>query len=260
MFKKVLAILLVVTLFMSFFSFGVYALEKGDKGEKVKKLQKRLNKLGYYRITKLTGVYGDEEVEAVKAFQSNNGLQPTGIADDETLELIFDKKKAKRAQKKKADQEGKTVTESTSAVTTNNDANIALYGAGLKYTTQYVMDIAPSILGISDKQCRITEVYCLDMGNDTYQFTARVSRGGPGGYGIGLALKCKLKSDGSYDITQNNHLYLYSGSDTIPGELIVGNANEASKAQSWAELGKALKEIDVNGDGELSIDEIFEMN
>lgn len=97
MMKKVLAILLVIMLLISLMMCSAVALEKGDKGESVKKLQKRLVKLKYYKITKLTGVYSDAEVEAVKAFQSNNGLEPTGIADDETLELLYDKKRAKRA-------------------------------------------------------------------------------------------------------------------------------------------------------------------
>jgi hypothetical protein len=53
---------------------------------------------------------------------------------------------------------------------------------------------------------------------------------------------------------------LYSGSDKIPGELIFGDADEASIARGLQILGNELGKLDVNGDGELSMDEIFEMN
>ncbi len=58
-------------------------LEKGDKGDAVKNLQKRLKELGYYTLTP-DGEYGARTVEAVKAFQKNNGLTQDGIAGPTT--------------------------------------------------------------------------------------------------------------------------------------------------------------------------------
>lgn len=89
MLKKLLAVLLTLVLLLSLMCCCASALEKGDQGSEVKKLQKRLVKLGYYKITKISGVYSEDEVKAVKAFQTANGLEPTGIADDETLDLLY---------------------------------------------------------------------------------------------------------------------------------------------------------------------------
>lgn len=63
-------------------------LEKGDKGENVKKLQIRLNELGYYKST-LDGSYGNVTMTAVKAFQKDNSLPQTGIADLATQEKLY---------------------------------------------------------------------------------------------------------------------------------------------------------------------------
>lgn len=55
-------------------------LIKGDKGAKVKDLQKKLIKLGY-DLGKYgaDGVYGDDTVKAVKAFQAHEGIKVDGI-------------------------------------------------------------------------------------------------------------------------------------------------------------------------------------
>ena len=51
-------------------------------------LQKRLIQLGYL-LTGVDGVYGSTTEEAVRAFQRNNGLPETGIADVATQERVF---------------------------------------------------------------------------------------------------------------------------------------------------------------------------
>ncbi|MBQ6348467.1 MAG: hypothetical protein IJI71_13075 [Clostridia bacterium] len=129
----------------------------------------------------------------------------------------------------------------------------------MKYISSAVMDIAPALLSVSKDQCRITEIYYQDNGDNEYQFTARVSRGGPGGFGIGKDLTITAKAGGDFDIVDNNHVTLYSGTDKIPGELIFGDADEASIASGMQILGNELGKLDANGDGELSMDEIFEM-
>ena len=68
------------------------------------------------------------------------------------------------------------------------------------------------------------------------------------------------KGGGDFDIFDSNHVTLYSGSDKIPGELIYGDSEQASIARGMQILGNKLGKLDVNGDGELSMDEIFEMN
>ena len=63
-------------------------LEKGAKGNAVTELQKRLKELGFYSIT-IDGDYGNGTVNALKAFEEYNGLEPTGIATVELQAYIF---------------------------------------------------------------------------------------------------------------------------------------------------------------------------
>ena len=154
----------------------------------------------------------------------------------------------------------KQTNDNSSENQTGETDEASLIASGMKYISNAVMDIAPALLGVSKEQCKITEIYYLDKGNHEYQFTARVSRGGPGGFGIGKDLTITAKTGGDYDIVDNNHVTLYSGSDKIPGELIFGDSEQASIARGMQILGNELGKLDANGDGELSVDEIFEMN
>ena len=62
-------------------------LKKGSKGTAVKELQKRLKELGYYTYG-IDGDYGDRTVNAVKAFQTKNGLTADGVCGDSTLKKL----------------------------------------------------------------------------------------------------------------------------------------------------------------------------
>ena len=63
-------------------------LKLGDEGSEVGKLQKRLAELGYFKA-ELTGYYGEKTEESIKAFQRENNLQETGIANAETQQILF---------------------------------------------------------------------------------------------------------------------------------------------------------------------------
>ncbi len=66
-----------------------------DENDAVAKLQTRLAELKYFYNDDITGYYGDVTVEAVKLFQSVNGLEANGIADAQTqLALYSDSAKA----------------------------------------------------------------------------------------------------------------------------------------------------------------------
>ena len=225
------------------------ALQKGSKGDEVVALQNRLNELGY-SVGKADGDFGNKTKSAIEQFQSDNGLDVTGTADEKTLELLY----SDDAVSKQATNDDAFASDQSA-----NADEASLIAAGMKYISSAVMDIAPALLSVSESQCRLTEIYYLDKGNHDYQFTARVSRGGPGGFGIGKDLTITPKSGGEFDIVDNNHVTLYSGSDKIPGELIFGDADEAGIARGMQILGQELGKLDVNGDGELSMDEIFEM-
>ena len=58
-------------------------LSKGDKGETVKQLQELLNKFGYKLV--VDGDFGNLTENAVKDFQSKNGLTVDGLAGQQTL-------------------------------------------------------------------------------------------------------------------------------------------------------------------------------
>ena len=62
-------------------------LKKGSSGADVRDMQIMLNSLGYNCGT-ADGIFGNKTVEAVKAFQSAEGLTVDGIAGQQTLETL----------------------------------------------------------------------------------------------------------------------------------------------------------------------------
>ena len=69
-------------------TFEARVLQYGDEGEDVLELQTRLQELRYY-TGNLSGRYREGTREAVKTFQGEYGLEPTGIADLETQSRVF---------------------------------------------------------------------------------------------------------------------------------------------------------------------------
>lgn len=67
------------------------SLKYEDENDNVKIMQKRLFDLGYVDDEEnITGYYGDVSKEAVKNFQTKNGIKATGTADNATLVKLFD--------------------------------------------------------------------------------------------------------------------------------------------------------------------------
>lgn len=64
-------------------------LKEGDSGDDVKKMQERLSQLGYIKKESCTGYYGSYTKKIIKLFQDNADLKITGIADNETLKLLY---------------------------------------------------------------------------------------------------------------------------------------------------------------------------
>jgi Ca-activated chloride channel family protein len=58
-------------------------MKEGSKGLEVELLQAELNRRGYYK-GQVNGIYGDDLKEAVRQFQTDNGLNADGIAGPET--------------------------------------------------------------------------------------------------------------------------------------------------------------------------------
>lgn len=63
-------------------------LKSGSSGKLVKQMQERLAELGYYEGP-LSGNFQKYTTRAVKTFQTQNGLESTGVVDETTWNLIF---------------------------------------------------------------------------------------------------------------------------------------------------------------------------
>jgi DNA-binding beta-propeller fold protein YncE len=61
--------------------------------EGVKHIQEALNKLGYLDQENITGTYGSITTEAVKKFQADNGIEPTGFVGELTKAKLAEKVK-----------------------------------------------------------------------------------------------------------------------------------------------------------------------
>lgn len=64
------------------------SIKKGDKGDDVKKLQTALAKAGYLRQNEIDGDFGKITLGAVCAYQLENGLAVTGVANEATLKKL----------------------------------------------------------------------------------------------------------------------------------------------------------------------------
>ena len=64
-------------------------LRKGSSGDAVKKLQTKLKEKGFFTGT-ISGTYGTDTVDAVKAFQKSKGLTVDGIAGPNTQHALFE--------------------------------------------------------------------------------------------------------------------------------------------------------------------------
>ncbi|MDD6040158.1 MAG: peptidoglycan-binding protein [Clostridia bacterium] len=67
---------------------NVVIIRSGSTGDVVLRLQTRLQELGYY-ISRLDGVYLTDDIEAVRAFQSANGLKVDGKAGFDTQTCLY---------------------------------------------------------------------------------------------------------------------------------------------------------------------------
>ncbi len=67
------------------------SLKYGDEGEQVTRLQNQLAVLHYYSDS-ISGSYKESTQAAIRSFQSDFGLESTGIADQITLSLLYETK------------------------------------------------------------------------------------------------------------------------------------------------------------------------
>ena len=63
------------------------SIRLGDRGDKVVQVQDCLMQMGY--LDGINGVYDEATMDAVKAFQRDNGLTADGVAGSRTLQILF---------------------------------------------------------------------------------------------------------------------------------------------------------------------------
>ena len=73
-----------------------HTIQTGDKGDEVLRLQQALAEYGYYE-GELDGRFGQQTRRAVDRFQYSHGLPADGIAGRNTLSVLYDSGKVRRA-------------------------------------------------------------------------------------------------------------------------------------------------------------------
>ena len=63
-------------------------MHAGNRGEKVRQLQEKLIYMGYLTSDQMTGIFDTGTAEAVRAFQEQYGLRPSGIANISTQQAL----------------------------------------------------------------------------------------------------------------------------------------------------------------------------
>ena len=69
------------------FPVGKNSLTSGSSGDEVTRLQRRLLQLGY--LTRVTGTFGTMTKDAISQFQTRNGIEANGIANQTTREALY---------------------------------------------------------------------------------------------------------------------------------------------------------------------------
>lgn len=84
---RIVALLILICLMISPVALAYEELAKGSKGDAVVELQERLNELGY-SVGTADGDFGNKTYNAIVSYQTDRGLDATGIATVELQELM----------------------------------------------------------------------------------------------------------------------------------------------------------------------------
>lgn len=98
--------------------FGLQVTDPLTRGEIVRDVQQRLNDLGY-DVGSIDGVYGSSSEAAVMWLQYDNELEPTGVVDEKTADLLG----------YKVPSDGATESGDTDAESGESDANAPTDGS-----------------------------------------------------------------------------------------------------------------------------------
>ena len=164
--KKAMAFLLMIAILLGStgaFADGYGELSKGSRGAEVRDLQERLKELGYYEIG-VDGDYGNGTVRAVASFQFRHGLQPSGAADGETLELLYSSR-AKAAPEEPPVMISKvSIVQSESRIsdTIHNGTREAIDNVTLRYITFFDDGSVMTADELTDEYALMTNSWFLE--------------------------------------------------------------------------------------------------
>ncbi len=108
--------------------------DTSQDGDKVKELQIALQSCGYYQDCKIDGWFGPYTEEAVQAFQRDNGLEATGVVDQQLFDKIIAKGKEKSSPSAWGSGVGPEYLQASSRAQSNN-AQIRSLANSLKGST-----------------------------------------------------------------------------------------------------------------------------
>lgn len=255
-------------------------LVKGSKGEAVVELQNRLNELGY-SVGSADGDFGNKTYKAVIDFQINNQLTITGIADAGTQTMLFSNIAENQGFKSSkydlvddfdnllgACNSGITRSgyyEDTICVAIDNSGNgFLMVELGEKcpfwsfdYTTSEWKEICALLYRYNKAfdGCLYINEYsgeaiCFKTSRNNYNnepLTERIFKE------TEISEYLKLISEKTKPHLKNNDKPI-----ATPKPTAAPTSKPSTSNSDWAAVGEALKNIDANGDGYISMDEIFE--
>lgn len=85
--KKQVVIFILILILISIIPVCYGISKYGSNGDEVRKIQEKLKEWGYYEGN-VDGIYGSKTYNAVKKFQSKNGLKVDGVAGEKTLAAL----------------------------------------------------------------------------------------------------------------------------------------------------------------------------
>ncbi|MBC8528738.1 peptidoglycan-binding protein [Christensenellaceae bacterium NSJ-44] len=95
----------------------------GDRGDSVSGVQSRLKELGYYTHSSVTGYFGPITTEAVKQFQSANGLVADGIVGPKTEDKLNSSKAVSKQNASKTPAASSNSNASSSSSNTDKSSS-----------------------------------------------------------------------------------------------------------------------------------------
>ena len=251
------------------------SLEKGMNGDAVRKLQERLNELNY-EAGSPDGIFGNKTGNAVALFQKINGLPVTGIADVEMQRLLYEENAVCNLERLEGvsivdritsliDAREEIAIARTETYTYEQYGNLQDYFAAFEISNPEDISVSNWYFfydGIDDliaydewKYIHVTYPQKKTAGENVERFNWE--------YGMFADTIPKLiaeASDRGYHIAAMDYAGKDMTDDEARKEAAASSEFAAGAAQSVADSQNAFNELDKNGDGKLSVEELFGTN